>query len=115
MVSYRAVDIPADRILIIDKQGRVRRADSIGFETSFMSLAMDTVDYMFPPLTRRRNDRQKLNEPMENSFLLAPSFYKAQSYRFIYLDTLHDFFFFFPKLQIFSVAVHLSDIISFFK
>ncbi|KAK6108166.1 LNS2 (Lipin/Ned1/Smp2) family protein [Brugia pahangi] len=80
VVSYRAVDIPADRILIIDKQGRVRRADSIGFETSFMSLAMDTVDYMFPPLTRRRNDRQKLNEPMENSFLLAPSFYKAQSY-----------------------------------
>lgn len=84
VVSYRAVDIPPDRILIIDKQGRVRRADSIGFETSFMSLAMDTVDYMFPPLTRCRNERQRSNEPKKNSFLLAPSFYKAHSYRFYY-------------------------------
>ncbi|EFO19745.1 lipin 3 [Loa loa] len=80
VVSYRAVDIPPDRILIIDKQGRVRRADSIGFETSFMSLAMDIVDYMFPPLIRRRNERQRLSEPKKNSFLLAPSFYKAHSY-----------------------------------
>lgn len=85
MVSYRAVDIPPDRILIIDKQGRVRRADSIGFETSFISLAMDTVDYMFPPLTRRRNERQRSGALKKNSFLLAPSFYKAHSYRFISL------------------------------
>lgn len=84
MVSYRAVDIPPDRILIIDKRGRVRRADSIGFETSFISLAMDTVDYMFPPLIRRRNDRQKSSAP-KNSLLLTPSFYKAHSYRFIYI------------------------------
>ncbi|VBB32672.1 unnamed protein product [Acanthocheilonema viteae] len=80
VVSYRAVDIPPDRILIIDKQGRVRRADSIGFETSFISLAMDTVDYMFPPLIRRRNERQRSGAPKKNSFLLAPAFYKAHSY-----------------------------------
>ncbi|VDK70151.1 unnamed protein product [Litomosoides sigmodontis] len=79
VVSYRAVDIPPDRILIIDKRGRVRRADSIGFETSFISLAMDTVDYMFPPLIRRRSDRQKPSTS-KNSFLLTPSFYKARSY-----------------------------------
>ncbi|OZC09745.1 hypothetical protein X798_03148 [Onchocerca flexuosa] len=80
VVSYRAVDIPPDRILIIDKQGRVRRADSIGFETSFMSLAMDTVDYMFPPLIRRRNEHQRSSKKKKNSFLLAPSFYKANNY-----------------------------------
>ncbi|CAG9536312.1 unnamed protein product [Cercopithifilaria johnstoni] len=80
VVSYRAVDIPPDRILIIDKQGRVRRADSIGFETSFISLAMDTVDYMFPPLTRRRNERQRSGVPKKNSFILTPSFYKAHNY-----------------------------------
>uniref|UniRef100_A0A915PJN6 LNS2/PITP domain-containing protein n=1 Tax=Setaria digitata TaxID=48799 RepID=A0A915PJN6_9BILA len=80
VVSYRAVDIPPDRILIIDKQGRVRRADSIGFETSFMSLAMDTVDYMFPPLTQRRSEQQSLNKLKKNSSLLAPSFFKPHSY-----------------------------------
>ncbi|MCP9264843.1 Phosphatidate phosphatase LPIN3 [Dirofilaria immitis] len=62
VVSYRAVDIPPDRILIIDKQGRVRRADSIGFETSFMSLAVDTVDYMFPPLIHQRKEHQISND-----------------------------------------------------
>ncbi|KAM3717303.1 Phosphatidate phosphatase LPIN3 [Dirofilaria immitis] len=80
VVSYRAVDIPPDRILIIDKQGRVRRADSIGFETSFMSLAVDTVDYMFPPLIHQRKEHQISNESKKNSFLLAPSFYKAHNY-----------------------------------
>lgn len=57
VVSYRAVNIPPERIMIIDKTGRVRRADGIGFETSYMSLAMDSVDYMFPPLVRQHSQR----------------------------------------------------------
>lgn len=78
------MDIPLDRILIIDKQGRVRRADAIGFETSFMSLAMDTVDYIFPPLTRRRNGRESNDALKKNSSSFAPSFYKAHAYRFCF-------------------------------
>ncbi|VDM97822.1 unnamed protein product [Thelazia callipaeda] len=85
VVSYRAVDIPPDRILIIDKQGRVRRADSIGYETSFMSLATETVDYIFPPLTRRKNTS---GEQKKNSSYLAPSFFKSHGYSdFTYWQT----------------------------
>lgn len=54
VVSYRAVGVPPERIMIIDKTGRVHRADEIGYESSYMSIAMDTVDYIFPPLQRRR-------------------------------------------------------------
>lgn len=80
VVSYRAVDIPLDRILIIDKRGCVRRADAIGYETSFMALATDTVDYIFPPLTRRRNERESADVAKKNLVSLAPSFFKAHNY-----------------------------------
>lgn len=48
--SYAAVDIPAERILIINPSGTVRRADSHGFSSSYSSMAMEMVDYLFPPL-----------------------------------------------------------------
>lgn len=41
------------RILIIDPSGRVRRSDSIGYVSSYLSMATETVDYLFPPLMRR--------------------------------------------------------------
>ncbi len=50
MISYRAVGIPPERILIIDPTGRVRLADKICYESSYTRLAMDMVDYLFPPL-----------------------------------------------------------------
>ncbi|VDK58289.1 unnamed protein product [Anisakis simplex] len=50
VIAYRHVGVRPDRILIINKEGRVRREDGIGFETSYMSMALDIVDYMFPPL-----------------------------------------------------------------
>lgn len=83
MVSYRAVNIPADRILIIDKQGRVRRADAIGYETSFMSLAMETVDYIFPPLVKRKvkPGSTVIGKEQVSAVALAPAFYKAHDYR----------------------------------
>ncbi|MFH4975558.1 hypothetical protein AB6A40_002267 [Gnathostoma spinigerum] len=49
--SYHAVDIPLDRILIINSSGTVQRADSIGFKTSYLSMANESVDFFFPPLT----------------------------------------------------------------
>ncbi|CAJ0960871.1 unnamed protein product, partial [Mesorhabditis belari] len=52
-VSYRAVDIPISRILIIDPSGKVRRADSKGLVSTYLSMATDTVDFLFPPLARR--------------------------------------------------------------
>uniref|UniRef100_A0A1I7XLB4 LNS2 domain-containing protein n=1 Tax=Heterorhabditis bacteriophora TaxID=37862 RepID=A0A1I7XLB4_HETBA len=53
VTSYRAVDIQPARILIIDPTGRVRRSDSIGYVSSYLSMAAETVDYLFPPLTRK--------------------------------------------------------------
>ena len=51
--SYRAVDIPSSRILIVDPSGRVRRSDSVGYVTSYNSMASETVDYLFPPLSKK--------------------------------------------------------------
>lgn len=48
--SYRAVGIPLERILIIDPSGMVRRADKMGFVSDYAQMALDTVDYMFPPI-----------------------------------------------------------------
>ncbi|CAJ0950409.1 unnamed protein product, partial [Mesorhabditis belari] len=53
-VSYRAVDIPISRILIIDPSGKVRRADSKGLVSTYLSMATDTVDFLFPPPLARR-------------------------------------------------------------
>ncbi|CAK5100345.1 unnamed protein product [Meloidogyne enterolobii] len=48
--SYKAVDIPLERILIIDPSGMLRRADKIGYVSDYVSMAIDTVDYIFPPI-----------------------------------------------------------------
>uniref|UniRef100_A0A914P1M0 LNS2/PITP domain-containing protein n=1 Tax=Panagrolaimus davidi TaxID=227884 RepID=A0A914P1M0_9BILA len=48
--SYAAVDIPAERILIINPSGTVKRADAGGFSSSYSMMAMEMVDYLFPPL-----------------------------------------------------------------
>ncbi|CAJ0582471.1 unnamed protein product, partial [Mesorhabditis spiculigera] len=53
IVSYRAVEIPMSRILIIDPTGKVRRADSRGLQSTYLGMANDTVDFLFPPLSRR--------------------------------------------------------------
>ncbi|KHJ87740.1 hypothetical protein OESDEN_12477 [Oesophagostomum dentatum] len=42
------------RILIIDPSGLVRRSDSVGYVSSYSSMATESVDYLFPPLMRRR-------------------------------------------------------------
>uniref|UniRef100_A0A183BIK5 LNS2 domain-containing protein n=1 Tax=Globodera pallida TaxID=36090 RepID=A0A183BIK5_GLOPA len=49
--SYRAVGVPPERILIIDPQGSLRRADNKagGYVSDYASLAMNSVDYVFPP------------------------------------------------------------------
>ncbi|VDM42122.1 unnamed protein product [Toxocara canis] len=84
VIAYRAVDIPLDRILIINKEGRVRRADSIGFETSYMSLALDIVDYMFPPLVVQATHRHLTADDTARGrklYRLKQSFSKPQQYR----------------------------------
>lgn len=48
--SYIAVEIPAERILIINPSGNVRRADSGGFSSNYSAMAMDMCDFLFPPL-----------------------------------------------------------------
>ncbi|VDP09080.1 unnamed protein product [Heligmosomoides polygyrus] len=54
VTSYRAVGIMPARILIIDPSGRVRRSDSVGYVSSYSSMATETVDYLFPPLMRSK-------------------------------------------------------------
>jgi hypothetical protein len=44
------VDIPLERILIIDPSGMLRRADKIGYVSDYATMALDTVDYIFPPM-----------------------------------------------------------------
>ncbi|KIH57919.1 LNS2 protein, partial [Ancylostoma duodenale] len=46
VTSYRAVGIMPARILIIDPSGRVRRSDSVGYVSSYSSMATETVDYL---------------------------------------------------------------------
>lgn len=50
-VSYRAVDIPPERILTINSKGELRRTDVSGYVSTYMGLALDAADFIFPPLT----------------------------------------------------------------
>ncbi|KAL7070112.1 hypothetical protein ACQ4LE_010175 [Meloidogyne hapla] len=49
--SYKAVDVPLERILIINPSGCLRRADKIAYVSDYMSMAIDTVDFIFPPIS----------------------------------------------------------------
>ena len=91
VTSYRAVNIPPERIMIIDKAGRVRRADEIGFESSYMAMAMETVDYMFPPLRRRKRDDMRLpDEQHTKSWVrMKSSFTKPDLYRYYLSSCLY--------------------------
>ncbi|PAV69217.1 hypothetical protein WR25_01559 [Diploscapter pachys] len=60
--SYRAVDVPFSRILIIDPSGRVKRSDSVGYVGSYTIIANETVDYIFPPLVRITTKSEENNE-----------------------------------------------------
>ncbi|KAH7730715.1 lipinN-terminal conserved region family protein [Aphelenchoides avenae] len=50
--AYTAVNIRKDRILLINPAGHLRSASTRGYISSYSSIAMDAVDYLFPP---RRN------------------------------------------------------------
>ncbi|XGW03077.1 hypothetical protein V3C99_014798 [Haemonchus contortus] len=66
VTSYRAVGIMPARILIIDPSGRVRRSDSVGYVSSYSSMATDTVDYLFPPLTKNAKGETDVRmEPLQ--------------------------------------------------
>ncbi|CAD6187034.1 unnamed protein product [Caenorhabditis auriculariae] len=72
--SYRAVSVPAERILIIDPTGRVRRSDSVGYVSSYTTMANETVDFVFPPLSISVRDQRRLerlsstwSRPLEHS------------------------------------------------
>lgn len=52
VTTYLAVGIMPARILIIDPSGRVRRSDSVGYVSNYLSMATETVDYLFPPLKK---------------------------------------------------------------
>uniref|UniRef100_A0A7E4WBB3 LNS2 domain-containing protein n=1 Tax=Panagrellus redivivus TaxID=6233 RepID=A0A7E4WBB3_PANRE len=65
--SYEAVDIPAERILIINPSGAVRRADQAGFVSSYSSMAEEIVDYLFPPLKLVHSDSSD-KERMQTDF-----------------------------------------------
>lgn len=68
-VSYRAVDIPTARILIIDPTGKVRRADSRGLVSSYLNMASETVDYLFPPLAKKsRHIESSPGEKLRSTF-----------------------------------------------
>ncbi|CEF66246.1 Lipin, N-terminal domain and LNS2, Lipin/Ned1/Smp2 domain and HAD-like domain-containing protein [Strongyloides ratti] len=50
--SYLAVGIPHNKILIVNPNGDVKCSDKMGisFSTNYSAMAIETVDYMFPPL-----------------------------------------------------------------
>uniref|UniRef100_A0A0N5A1E3 LNS2 domain-containing protein n=1 Tax=Parastrongyloides trichosuri TaxID=131310 RepID=A0A0N5A1E3_PARTI len=50
--SYLAVGIPHNKILIVNPNGDVKCSDKMGvsFSTNYSTMALETVDYMFPPL-----------------------------------------------------------------
>ncbi|CAI2354951.1 unnamed protein product [Caenorhabditis sp. 36 PRJEB53466] len=68
VVSYEAVAVPAARILIIDPSGKVKRSDSVGLELSYKSMATDTVDYMFPPLSVHVKDDARKTERLTSAW-----------------------------------------------
>lgn len=66
VTSYRAVGIMTARILIIDPSGSVRRSDSIGYVSSYLTMATETVDYLFPPLMKSSKKESDLRmEPLQ--------------------------------------------------
>uniref|UniRef100_A0A8R1DHF3 SAM-dependent MTase TRM10-type domain-containing protein n=1 Tax=Caenorhabditis japonica TaxID=281687 RepID=A0A8R1DHF3_CAEJA len=68
VVSYDAVAVTAARILIIDPSGKVKRSDSVGLELSYKSMATDTVDYMFPPLSVHIKDDVRKTERLTSTW-----------------------------------------------
>lgn len=68
VVSYDAVAVPAARILIIDPSGKVKRSDSSGLALSYKSMATDTVDYMFPPLSVHVKDDARKTERLTSAW-----------------------------------------------
>ncbi|CAB3397770.1 unnamed protein product [Caenorhabditis bovis] len=68
VVSYRAVKVPPARILIIDSSGRVKRADSVGIISSYKTMANETVDYLFPPLSIHVRDDVKKTERLASAW-----------------------------------------------
>ncbi|ULT85773.1 hypothetical protein L5515_005689 [Caenorhabditis briggsae] len=68
VVSYEAVSVPAARILIIDPSGKVKRSDSSGLALSYKSMATDTVDYMFPPLSVHVKDDARKTERLTSAW-----------------------------------------------
>lgn len=68
VVSYEAVAVPAARILIIDPSGKVKRSDSSGLALSYKSMATDTVDYMFPPLSVHVKDDARKTERLTSAW-----------------------------------------------
>ncbi|KAK0424101.1 hypothetical protein QR680_008502 [Steinernema hermaphroditum] len=80
--SYTAVGIKNERILIINPQGNLKRADSIGYESSYESMAMETVDYLFPPLIARDADDRIVSNADRSQKLvhLKPLFTKPEKF-----------------------------------
>lgn len=65
MKSYSAVGIPPSRILIIDPAGKVRRADQIGFTSSYGALATEMADHLFPHMFRASIETDEIVNPKE--------------------------------------------------
>jgi len=80
VISYRAVNIPPERILIVEPSGCVRRADSIGFVSSYQSMAIDTVDYLFPPLIKHRLNGYMHHSKSSSIHKLETEFTKPQHF-----------------------------------
>ncbi|CAD5230126.1 unnamed protein product [Bursaphelenchus xylophilus] len=79
--SYVAAGIPLERILIINPEGSLKRADKIGFVTSYSSMAIDTVDYLFPPLMKAEFVQAEAESEEERAWsLLHTNFTKPEKY-----------------------------------
>jgi len=77
--SYAAVNIPPERILIINPSGDVRRADHIGFVSSYASMAVETVDYLFPPLLPCKRKSSYDGEILEKPEKMCTNFTKPET------------------------------------
>ncbi|KAE9548995.1 hypothetical protein FO519_007787 [Halicephalobus sp. NKZ332] len=77
--SYASVDIPPERILIINPSGDVRRADHIGFVSSYSSMAVETVDYLFPPLLPCKRKLSYDGEVLEKAEKMSTNFTKPET------------------------------------
>ncbi|CAD5226071.1 unnamed protein product [Bursaphelenchus okinawaensis] len=79
--SYVAAGIPLERILIINPEGKLKRADKIGYVSSYSSMAMETVDYLFPPLMKAEFVKAALESEEERAWsLLHTNFTKPEKY-----------------------------------